>query len=238
MKKLSLILASAMLLLAAQACSDDKDKSESCDSLKFEQSCDGSLIKFCQTETSGGTSGIVATAEFLCHDGDVAACENGKVVMKSSLCNKGDVLYCDKDKNEIARDSCETLQCEEYLKGDIHSADCFDPSLIKEGCGDVTAIGSCSNDNQLTFCSKKQGGKLLTISCTSRSSQCMHIEEGYGFDCAIECKRDNDESTYNDFGTCDGAILRYCTQNKKYAESDCSSLQKTCGFGGNYYQCI
>ncbi len=178
---------------------------------------------------------------FLAIDDKLYVCNGNQVEnvtsQYNSACEGTKRFYYDSEAGIYKVNDCASSAhiCEEYQKGSLTYAVCVNKNDVVEGCGTANIYGNCSG-NVLIICSNDDPskGKTLRINCREQSvsQSCILVEEDYGYDCATECA--NGRNQYNDFGTCDGKILKYCTQSGQYAEAECDQ----CGFNGSYYDCI
>ena len=170
------------------------------------------------------------------------ACDGSQIKNVSSkynsACDGTKRFYYDAAERRYKSEDCGDSAhiCEEYQKGSLTYSACMNAKDVTEGCGTANIYGNCDK-NVLIICSSKDNrrGKTLRINCREQSisKACVMVEDDYGYDCAIECGSLRDR--YNDFGTCDGNTLKYCTQSGEYAEASCSN---GCGFTGSYYDCL
>ena len=155
----------------------------------------------------------------------------------NSACDGTKRYYFDSEKGIYKMDDCAGSAhiCEEYQKGNLIYAACVNEKDVTEGCGTANLYGNCDK-NVLVICSSedKDKGKTLRINCREQSisKSCILVEDDYGYDCATECAHGRNQ--YTDFGTCDGNVLKYCTQSGEYDQVECNA----CGFNGSYYDCM
>ncbi|MBO4349920.1 MAG: hypothetical protein J6A01_03115, partial [Proteobacteria bacterium] len=170
---------------------------------------------------------------YVCNDSQISNVTS----QYNSACEGTKRFYYDSDDGVYKMDDCANSAhiCEEYQKGSLTYAACVNEKDVTEGCGTANLYGNCDK-NVLVICSSedKSKGKTLRINCREQSisKSCILVEDNYGYDCATECA--NGRNHYNDFGTCESNILKYCTQSGQYAEAECDQ----CGFTGSYYDCI
>ena len=156
----------------------------------------------------------------------------------NSACDGTKRFYYDASEGRYLSEDCGDSAhiCEEYQKGDLTYSACMNAKDVTEGCGTANVYGNCDK-NVLVICSSKDNrrGKTLRINCREQSisKSCVMVEDDYGYDCAIECG--SIRNRYNDFGTCEGNTLKYCTQSGEYDEISCNN---GCGFNGSYYDCL
>ena len=171
------------------------------------------------------------------------ACNGNKVSDVSSqynsACDDTSRYYFDAADGEFKVENCATnaMICEEYQRGEMIYAACVNKNDVQDGCDTASFYGNCDG-NTLIICTSKEKskGKLLKINCKQQAipKSCKLVEDDYGYDCVIECK-DEDGKDYTDFGSCDGNILGYCSQNGEFNDAECAN---GCGFNGAYNDCM
>ena len=171
-------------------------------------------------------------------------CSGDTVAIQKAYCGNNSTHYCrlyegkieGSTEYRVETESCKSGVCEEYSRGSVIVAGCFNKESVSEGCVDSTAEGSCSADHMLTFCtsSDKSKGKTLRLDCKSANPDgvCLYIGEGWGYDCTSQCGEGKNRPSFH--GSCDGNTVSYCVsedEGKTYtpAEDNCESEGKVCG---------
>lgn len=183
--------------------------------------------------------------DHLCEaSGDIVFCSGDTVAIQKAYCGNNSTHYCRLYEGKIEgateyrveTESCKSGVCEEYSRGSVIVAGCFNKESVSEGCVGSTAEGSCSADHMLTFCtsSDKSKGKTLRLDCKSANPDgvCLYIGEGWGYDCTSQCGEGKNRPSFH--GSCDGNTVSYCVsedEGKTYtpAEDNCESEGKVCG---------
>ena len=183
--------------------------------------------------------------DHLCEaSGDIVFCSGDTVAIQKAYCGNNSTHYCrlyegkieGSTEYRVVTESCKSGVCEEYSRGSVIVAGCFNKESVSEGCVNSTAEGSCSADHMLTFCtsSDKSKGKTLRLDCKSANPDgvCLYIGEDWGYDCTSQCGEGKNRPSFH--GSCDGNTVSYCVsedEGKTYtpAEDNCESEGKVCG---------
>lgn len=180
-------------------------------------------------------------------DGNIVFCNGDAVTAQKAYCKDNAAVYCAKASQNadysVRSESCGNSVCEEFERGVAVVANCFEKSNVSNGCGNVTAYGSCNASAELTFCSSETAanGKTLRLDCNTvnlgagAAPVCALIDEAWGYDCTALCGKTDSGKDVSYHGRCDGSVLSYCAEDSADASKivptsvDCSEFNQTCG---------
>ena len=200
-----------------------------------------------------------AAKDAICGDNnEIYTCNGDTVVRNYAYCSDNKVIKC--ADGELKTIDCGNDICETYERGDSTHAGCFKNDNIKTGCeAGLKPYGVCDDTNsKLKFCtSSKEGkGKTIELDCASENKVCMLVEDSfYGYDCVKSCKNSESSNIYTDRGLCEGDTLHWCeptneektefiyrsyscSENKDVKEDDKYYNKVSCGFAGDFFDCI
>lgn len=228
---------------------------------KRDYTCNSNDVLVLKAECDNGKiiAGDGSPKDAICGDNnELYMCDGDSVVLNYGYCDNNKRMKC--ENGELIANDCENKVCETYERGDSMHAACFNADNIKTGCENgLKPYGTCDDTNaKVKFCtSSKEGkGKTIELDCASENKVCMLVEDTfYGYDCVQKCEDSASSNLYTDRGLCEGNVLHWCepTNEEKtefeYKSYDCnqnaniSSEDKyynkvSCGFYGDFFDCI